>query len=186
MAPSAFKMVFVVVLMALSLVGIVDAHAEVVHDCPYDVSCATVVGYDPDDDTPVDQRPGVSWVKQPRGQVLTSNFADHPPDTGIALMCSRDPNDSKPLVTQLEYTWMQDEGKTYFDVSNVEGQPFINEGFGMALNDPETPLLDTCYGAHCAAGDSNCNQVYQKSTDDFQGMRTCSDSVVVRLTLCSG
>lgn len=159
-----------------------------VHNCPYPVWCAVVVGYEPTDKTPLDQRPPVNWIAQPAGQVLTSYFADHPENTGMALMCTREPTSdtsSAPTVTQLEYTWRPDLSQTFFDVSNVAGDPFVNEGFVMTVNDPKTPLLNTCYGAHCAAGDANCSQVSEKSDDDFQGMRTCSDAVVIRLTLCS-
>ncbi|KAL2406468.1 hypothetical protein ABEF93_006700 [Exophiala dermatitidis] len=163
-----WKMMCFLVLLSLCLVGFVDAGAEVANNCPVSIWCAIVMGYDPTDQTPVNERLAVSWVSQNPGQVLSSNFADHAQNTSMAMMCTRDPGANKPLVTQLEYTWMRDLGQTYFDVSNVEGEPFADEGFIMTVKDPKTPLFNTCYGAHCEAGDTSCNQVYEKSTDDFQ------------------
>ncbi|OAP63809.1 hypothetical protein AYL99_03036 [Fonsecaea erecta] len=177
-----------ILLVGLGQFELVNARADVVHNCPYAVWCAIVVGYQPDDPTPQPTRPAVTWVNQPAGALLTSYFLDYPPDTGVAMMCTRDPSATTPLVTQLEYAWEQDEGQTYFDVSNVAGAPFVNEGFRMDVDDPEDPTLAlrSCHGASCAPGDTTCNDVYEKSNDDFQGMRTCSDSVNINLTLCSG
>ena len=161
---------------------------QAVHNCPYGVWCAIVAGYALDDPTPLNERPLVQWVNQPRGQVLVSHFPDYPTNTGIAMMCTRDSSTTNPLVTQLEYTWKPpgEEQQTYFDVSSVAGDPFVNEGFNMTAKDPVTPVDPRCYGAYCAPGDSNCNQVYAKSNDNFSGMRTCSDEVDLFLTLCSG
>ncbi|OAL31155.1 hypothetical protein AYO20_08390 [Fonsecaea nubica] len=177
-----------ILLAGLGLLGLVAARADVVHYCPYPVWCAVVVGYEPNDPTPQSERPAVKWVSQPAGTVLTSHFLDSPQDTGVAMMCTRDPSASTPLVTQLEYAWEQDEGKTYFDVSNVAGAPFVHEGFEMDVDDPEDPSLSlaSCRGASCGPGDKDCNDVYNKYNDDFQGMRTCSDSINIKLTLCSG
>ncbi|KIX99042.1 uncharacterized protein Z520_05503 [Fonsecaea multimorphosa CBS 102226] len=177
-----------ILLAGLGLFELVAARADVVHNCPYQVWCAIVEGYQPDDPTPQSDRPAVAWVNQAAGQLLTSYFGDYPQDTGIAMMCTRDPTATTPLVTQLEYAWEQSENQTYFDVSNVAGAPFVDEGFRMDVDDPEDPnlTLPSCHGAYCGPGDTNCNDMYEKSNDDFQGMRTCSDSVNIKLTLCSG
>jgi hypothetical protein len=167
----------------------VDARAEVMHVCPYDVWCAVVEGYGPTDTTPLSARPAVRWVPQPANQVLISYFETYPRDTGIAVMCTRSPAAADPVVTQLEYTWRPLLNQTYFDVSNVAGDPFVDRGFLMTVSDPKMASSgdtgETCSGAQCVAGDADCNQVYDKDNDDFQGMRTCSDAVVIRLTLCT-
>jgi len=167
--------------------GVIGAgRAEVMHYCNYQVWCAVVTRYEPNDPTPLNQRPPVKWIPQPAGQVIVDGYDSHPIDQGVAIMCTRDPTALKPLVTQLEYTWRPDEEKTYFDVSNVEGAPFLNEGFRVLVNDEIKPLVETCYGAYCAPGDRSCIQVYNKANDDFQGMRACSPEVVTKLILCSG
>lgn len=162
------------------------AQAEVVHNCPYPVYCATVVGYQPDDLTPQEQRPAVTWHLTSPEQVITDSFLSHDVNTGVALMCTRDPTAVKPMVTQMEYTWRPDLGQTFFDLSNVEGNPFGNEGFAMTLWDPSTIMLDNCSGAYCAPGQADCAKIYNKWDDDFQGMRACSDQVKIRLHLCTG
>jgi hypothetical protein len=91
-----------------------------------------------------------------------------------------------PLVTQLEYCWNVTAGKTFFDASNVAGMPFLNEGFKLDVRDPTPISTPKCYDAYCGPGDVNCNQVYNKADDDFQGMRDCSLNVDMRLTLCTG
>ncbi|KEF59209.1 uncharacterized protein A1O9_04053 [Exophiala aquamarina CBS 119918] len=179
-----------VVVFVLALIcshGLVEAgRAELVHQCNYPVWCAVVVGFEPNDTTPLGLRPLVNWTPQPAGQVIVDEYATHPPDTGVAIMCTREPKAMKPLVTQLEYTWRPDQQKTYFDVSNVEGAPFVENGFRMVLNDKVKPLNASCFGAYCAPGDQHCAEVYDKSDDDFRGMRACSHEVMTRLTLCSG
>lgn len=168
------------------LVMVEAGRAELVHHCSYPVWCAVVIGFKPDDPTPQEQRPVVNWIPQPADKPIIDEFAVHPANTGISLMCTREPKAHKPLVTQLEYTWRPDLGQTYFDVSNVEGDPFVDEGFRMVVNDPIKPLNASCFGAYCAPGDRKCGEVYNKWNDDFNGMRACSSDVLMRLTLCSG
>lgn len=181
---------FHVVMFILTFIcshGVVGAgRAELVHNCNYPVWCAVVAGFEPDDPTPLNQRTPVNWIPQPAGQVIVDDYTTHPQGTGVSIMCTREPQAMKPLVTQLEYTWRPDLQKTYFDVSNVEGDPFVYEGFRMVLNDKVKPLNASCYGAYCAPGDQHCAQVYNKWDDDFQGMRACSHEVITHLTLCSG
>lgn len=162
------------------------AQAEVIHNCPYPVYCAVVVGYGLDDRTPQEERPSVEWKITNPGQLITDSYHSHDVDTGVTLMCTRDPTVAKPVVTQLEYTWRPDLGQTFFDLSNVEGNPFGDEGFAMTFFDPETPLFDNCSGAYCAPGQEDCEKIYNKWDDDFQGMRACSDNVKIRMNLCTG
>ncbi|KAK5052730.1 hypothetical protein LTR84_002596 [Exophiala bonariae] len=184
----AFSLVHVLVfLIAIINSQLADAggRAEIVHQCSYPVWCAVVKGFKPDDPTPQDQRPPVQWIPQPAGQVIIDYFTAHPIDTGMALMCTRDPAATKPAVTQLEYTWRPDLDMTFFDASNVEGTPFLNEGFRMDVHEPLQPQGPACYPAHCAPGDKICGEIYNKWNDDFQGMRSCSPEMVMRMNLCS-
>lgn len=180
---SLFKAVlFFSALAGLVSFALAQGQAQVVHKCNYDVWCAVVVGLP----SGTASTGPVQWVQQPPGQLLTSNFADVQQGDGVAMMCTRDINASPISVTQLEYTWTQ--SGTSFDVSIVAGDPFINEGFSMTATDPtpQSQFSTSCYGAYCSVGDANCNDVYDKSNDDFQGMRACSADVVINLTLCSG
>lgn len=188
MALSLVHCVIVLLAIIFSQGSLVQAggRAEIVHQCSYAVWCAVVSGYQPNDPTPQDQRPPVHWVEQPAGKIIVDYFTAHPVNTGMALMCTREPTAQKPAVTQLEYTWRPDQNMTYFDVSNVEGDPFVYEGFRMDVHEPLQPPGPACYPAHCAPGDKACGQIYNKWDDDFQGMRACSQEMVTRLNLCSG
>ncbi|KIV85651.1 hypothetical protein PV11_01320 [Exophiala sideris] len=175
---SVFKTaLFLSALLSFISVTLALGQGQVVHKCPYDVWCAVVAG---NVDTPV------SWIQQAPGQLLISNFEDVASDEGIAMMCTRDPTAPTISVTQLEYTWT--EPQTAFDISIVAGDPFLNEGFSMTATDlaPQPQFSSSCAGAYCAPGDVDCNDVYVKSNDDYQGMRTCSNDVIINLTLCSG
>ncbi|KAI1626974.1 hypothetical protein EDD37DRAFT_241562 [Exophiala viscosa] len=174
---------FLSALLSFVSVSLALGQGQVVHKCPYDVWCAVVTGLPSDikrDASPVD------WVQQAPGQLLISDFSNVASGDGIAMMCTRNPGASPVSVTQLEYTWT--EPQTSFDISIVAGDPFINEGFSMTATDlaPQPQFSSSCRNAYCAPGDANCNDVYDKSNDDYQGMRTCSNDVVINLTLCSG
>jgi hypothetical protein len=176
----------VLFLMSLFSFSSASGLAQIYQGCGYDVWCAVVQGYGPGSTVPQSERPPPDWIKQAQGSFLMDQFPSHPHDIGVAVMCTRNKDASPILVTQVEYTWEPENGKTWFDVSNVAGDPFLADGFRMDVDDPVKPLLNSCTGAYCAPGDSNCADVYMKSNDDFQGMSTCSDSVTITLVLCSG
>ncbi|KIW56238.1 hypothetical protein PV05_04913 [Exophiala xenobiotica] len=178
--------IIVFFLMSFALFNSVFALVQIHQGCSYDVWCAVVEGYGPDSTVPPSERPPPNWIKQAQGSMLVDKFLSHPKDIGVAIMCTRNKDASPIEVTQVEYTWEPKNGKTWFDVSNVAGDPFVAEGFGMVVDDPVKPLFDTCKGAYCGPGDQNCADVYMKWNDDFQGMRTCSDAVTITLVLCSG
>jgi hypothetical protein len=100
--------------------------------------------------------------------------------------CTRDPNASPILVTQLEWTWEPGQGKVYFDVSNVAGSPFVDEGFMLHSVDAKDPgkTLNRCFDAWCDKNDVSCNQSYQVWNDDEQAMRACYDDAILGLQLC--
>jgi hypothetical protein len=105
------------------------------------------------------------------------------------MMCSRRTPDStgsisNAQVLQLEWSWEPDAGKTWFDVSNVAGRPFVNEGLTLYVSEERTEASNTCAGRTCAPGDGNCGEFYEGATDDVQGMRACSDNVDLEFHLC--
>ncbi|KAI1617843.1 hypothetical protein EDD36DRAFT_14335 [Exophiala viscosa] len=181
-SPVFKTILFLSALLSFMSVSSALGQGQVVHKCSYDVWCAVVAGLPSN----IKSDASVTWVQQAPGQLLVSDFQNVAAGDGIAMMCTRDPTASPVSVTQLEYTWT--EAQTSFDVSVVAGDPFVNEGFSMTATDlaPQPQFSNSCRRAYCAPGDANCNDIYDKSNDDYQGMRTCSNDVVINLTLCSG
>ncbi|EXJ56659.1 hypothetical protein A1O7_07003 [Cladophialophora yegresii CBS 114405] len=149
-----------------------------------DVYCATVQGCAPG--TAPGQCPGVQWHKLDHGGNITVKFDDRPSGTGITIMCTRDLNASPIRVTQLEWTWEQGQGLVYFDVSNVAGTPFVDEGFLLHSFDARDldKTKNRCFDAWCDKNDASCNGVYEVWNDDEKAMRSCYDDAILGLQLC--
>ncbi|KAJ9615869.1 hypothetical protein H2200_001946 [Cladophialophora chaetospira] len=158
--------------------------ANLIHYCPYNVYCSTVVGCAPG--TPAAKCPGAKFNQLAMGTNITVPFQKNPSGTGVTIMCTRDPSAGNPLVTQLEWTWEQGQGKTYFDISNVAGHPFVDEGFILHAIDKKDPkqTLNNCHDIFCKKGDLACNEAYEKWDDDEQAMRACYDDVIIGFQLC--
>jgi hypothetical protein len=90
-------------------------------------------------------------------------------------------------VTQLEWIWEKGQGLTYYDASNVAGQPFVNNGFVVCANDPKDPgqKKNHCTNLTCAPWDVACNEAYEGWNDDEQAMRACFDDVILGMQLCT-
>ncbi|KAJ9500594.1 Eukaryotic translation initiation factor 6 [Exophiala xenobiotica] len=138
----------VLFLMSLFSLSLASGMAQIYQGCGYDVWCAVVQGYGPGSTVPQSERPPPDWIKQVQGSFLKDQFPSHPQDIGVAVMCTRNKDASPILVTQVEYTWEPENGKTWFDVSNVAGDPFLADGFRMDVDDPVKPLLSSCTGAY--------------------------------------
>ena len=146
--------------------------AIVTHYCPYTVYCAKVDGYTNGDPS----LPSVQWSVLPSNTPLSWNFGETTPLLGVSIQCTRDPPASKSSVTQLEFSWDPNlDHRVWFDVSNVEGHPFVNEGFQMKVEAPKTDIFVTCMGASCPAGADDCQGVYDHAKDDQDSMRSCAD-----------
>ena len=157
--------------------------AMVIHHCDYPLWCARVQGYLKDDPTPSEQREKPHWMAGAKRQPLVYPFYAKGPLTSLTIMCTRDPNVLNPRVTQLEFYWEPNPivsnptvggpPRVWWDVSNVEGHPFIDEGFqySMDLQTPYAPF-DKCIPGGCPPGVQTCQGVYDYPTDDVVSTHT--------------
>ena len=165
------------VLLAISFLSLLApkvqavGNAMVMHHCPYPLWCARVRGYFKDDQTPAADRPAPVWMGGDPGQPFVYPFGILPPLTPMTIMCTRDPSVPKPLVTQLEFAWEPNPivggpPRVWWDVSNVEGHPFINEGFQYSVEASSADPFDKCISGGCPPGSINCQGAYDHPTDD--------------------
>lgn len=78
-------------------------------------------------------------------------------------------------ITQLEYTL--EGGKIWYDVSNINGYPFKDNGLNLTTSDGGGPTVK------CAAGVAHCDSVYNKPDDDHATGAT-ADSADLIMVLC--
>ncbi|KAA8646076.1 hypothetical protein EYZ11_001919 [Aspergillus tanneri] len=95
------------------------------------------------------------------GGSYTENWQSNSNGGGISIKLSTSPDQSD--VLQFEYT--QSGDKIFWDMSNIDlgsGSEFTKHGFSVQ---PSYVDVD-CPTVSCAAGDSQCAQVYLQPTDD--------------------
>lgn len=160
------------------LITSVNANSvQAVNRCSSTVYCAIVKG------CPQGQIcAGASWRSIGPGQSISSSSNEWSDNTGMTIMCGRSNNPSK--VSQVEWTSRNVDGKVHFDLSNVDGAVFANEGMTMYVDQPRTNSLPTCYGAVCSPGQIPCPYIYNVDYEDKRGMRACSQSVNVQWHMC--
>ncbi len=78
-------------------------------------------------------------------------------------------------ITQLEYTL--GGGKIWYDVSNINGYPFKDNGLNLTTSDGGGPVVK------CPAGVAHCDGAYNKPDDDHATGAT-SDSADLIMVLC--
>lgn len=85
-------------------------------------------------------------------------------------------------ITQFEFTW--DGGNIYYDMSNINGNPFAQYGMSLVPSSLGASGYPTCVAVNCPAGQDRCEAAYNNPDD----VRTtvCPDSSDLTLTLCSG
>ncbi|KAI9830544.1 MAG: hypothetical protein M1819_005502 [Sarea resinae] len=96
---------------------------------------------------------------------------------GISIKLSTQNDQS--TVTQFEYTLSSDESNVYYDLSNINGNPFEQGGTSL------TPSDSSCTSVSCAAGVSDCTGAYNQPDDNW-ATQGCSSSTDLTLTLCPG
>lgn len=99
------------------------------------------------------------------------------PGVGVSIKLA--PNSSGP-VTQFEYTWQ--DGSIYYDISNINGNPFFEGGMELVPSMAGDPNYPTCAPVTCAAGASTCTAAYN-APDDTKTM-VCSQESDLVMTLC--
>ncbi|ETN45946.1 uncharacterized protein HMPREF1541_00128 [Cyphellophora europaea CBS 101466] len=152
------------VLLALAPTAMALGQATVVNNCGFPIYYASV------------GQSQHAEMQQMQGS-YSEQFGEQGNGISIKLAPSADAN-----PTQFEFTWA--DGKINYDLSNINGNPFANEGMSLVpsmSNDPNNP---TCVPINCAAGDSVCDAAYNQPDD----VRThvCSDNADLVLTMCPG
>lgn len=95
-------------------------------------------------------------------------------NAGVSLKVSKNAGNLN-TITQFEYTL---QGNTvWYDISNINGWPFENDG-GIKL----IPSISSCDSVTCANG-GICSMAYNQP-DDNQVVRACSASGSLSLTTC--
>jgi len=85
-------------------------------------------------------------------------------------------------VTQFEFTWS--DGRVSYDISNIDGNPFANQGMSLMPSMIGASGFPTCQPVNCPAGQSTCEAAYNQP-DDVRTL-VCPDASDLVFTLCPG
>ncbi|OAX80692.1 hypothetical protein ACJ72_04969 [Emergomyces africanus] len=106
------------------------------------------------------------------GETYVEEYRTNPNGGGISLKISK--NYSDLVITQFEYTLAGP--KVFYDVSNINGYPFVD--FGVSLASPS----GSCPAVHCPPGVKLCKGAYN-NPDDIATL-ACSSSQDLTMILC--
>lgn len=144
--------------------------------CGRDVRCAIVRGCELHE-----LCAGANFQPIPAGGLHVA-FGSYLAGEGITIQCGIGSDIRE--VSQIEWTHEPSQGKVYFDLSNVKGDPFMPYGMTVYTSEGRSSQFPTCYGALCKPGDGQCAYVYNDDDDARAGERSCSSSVDVSWHLC--
>lgn len=148
--------------------------ATVVNNCGFDVSYK-VVG------------PGTSGNIKPLPLPKSGYSQSFAQSISVKLYKSSDLNSGKSIdsvpVSQFEFS--ADTGKVYYDISNINGNPFMAEGTRHKPTTLQPPGFEnSCVEVDCPAGAATCTAAYNQP-DDVR-TKVCPDTDDLTFTLCSG
>ena len=86
-------------------------------------------------------------------------------------------------ISHVGFTW--NEEKVWFDLSNLDGQPFLADGMELLPSEGQSTLFPTCTSSGCGAGDTECQDVYVNGGIGDVG-RSCDQSTSLLFVACSG
>lgn len=101
------------------------------------------------------------------------------PNVGVSIKLA--PN-ATGKVTQFEFTWAS--GNIYYDISNIDGNPFAAQGMELTPSMAGTDGYPSCQTVSCPAGVSTCDAAYNLP-DDVRTM-VCPEDSDLTFTLCPG
>ena len=139
--------------------------ATVHNNCAFDISLDRVADTDPG---PLDIPAGQGW-----GEV----YQQRADGGGISIKLSG--GDGPGGITQFEYTIDNDMGLVFYDLSLVNGDPFLPYSQVIVPSDP------SCVTVSCAPGESPCAAAYNVWNDD-QATHGCGVATNLDLFLCAG
>jgi hypothetical protein len=103
-----------------------------------------------------------------------------PPDEGLSIKVATAALFGQ--ISQVEYEWTAERSRIYYALSNINGDPFVDEGIALVPSDLPSDQYPTCQPVICPPGDDHCPHAHN-SADDTLTM-CCEDGVVLRLVLC--
>lgn len=101
------------------------------------------------------------------------------PPGGISIKISEDPlwETDNGSILQFEYTYDPVRHIVWYDLSNVNGDPFLKDGFMLRGESPD------CTTILCAPGEDTCHDAYTYPTKSGV-LFTCSSNNTLVLTVC--
>lgn len=154
------------VLLALTSSTMAIGSATVVNQCGFPVYMASV---------------GSSFVGDM--QEIHGSYTEQYSQEGVGISIKLSPNDSiVGPVSQFEFTWAN--GKISYDISNINGNPFANNGMEIKPSTQGDGGNPTCQAVDCPAGQATCSAAYNQPND----VRTmvCDQDTDLVLTVCPG
>ncbi|MCJ1328332.1 hypothetical protein MMC10_005008 [Thelotrema lepadinum] len=118
--------------------------------------------------------PGPQTTLEP-GSAFEQTFQQPTDGSGIRLIVTKEAGSSDRF--QFEYTIA--ESVVFYDISLVNGDPFLSDGFSLGAFD------ESCGGVSCGIGDRSCNGYFGPNDDPNGMVITCKASTSLALNLCS-
>ena len=123
-------------------------------------------------------------------QLLPSGGAsiEYVPDQGISVKFSTNslvlnPTTPQGPILQMEFTWNTTQQMLYYDLSNIDGAPFAENGMLLQPSTDASSKYNTCLTVGCAANSTVCPSVY--TVPDGNNTMVCGPSTDLTLSLCT-
>lgn len=154
------------VLLAFAPSVLAVGGVSVQNNCPFPVYYAAIGGQ--------------SAAMQP---LPASGYSAGYSDEGVGFSIKLGAEDSlSGPITQFEYTWK--DGKIYYDLSNINGDPFESEGMTLTPSMTGDSSNPSCQVVNCPAGEAVCTAAY--TSPDDPDTNSCNQDSNLVLTLCTG
>ena len=102
---------------------------------------------------------------------------------GVGISIKLSPDGSTSSVAQFEFTLTPGQG-VYYDISNINGNPFQQGGTNLVPSIQNDPDFPTCVTVNCPAGAGTCTEAYNLPND--LATKVCPDTVDLTFNLCPG
>jgi hypothetical protein len=154
-----------VLLASISTVSALGV-ATVVNNCGSPVYYASVGG---------SANPGMTALEGSYSQGYSGE------NVGVSIKLAPEASASGP-ISQFEITLSG--SMIFYDMSNINGNPFASEGMEIVPSVQNDPAFPTCIPVSCPAGAATCTAAYN-NPDDVRTM-VCSSETSLTLTMCPG
>ncbi|KAK2731813.1 hypothetical protein FQN57_003158 [Myotisia sp. PD_48] len=119
---------------------------------------------------------GEKMVELQPSDSYKEEYRENPNGGGVSIKISADKNQKE--VSQFEYTVADKESKVYYDLSNIDGYPFVHGGINLIPSD------DSCPKIECPAGVKKCEQAYNVWNDDH-ATKGCPIESDLEMVICA-